>query len=180
MVSFGPLDLQVETPLSGASMNMCLLGGVLSAVGPVGLVPVFFSGLGLDVLGLGVWVWVCVGSACVGWCAPAGCARVEALDGVELLLPEAAVCSEVACLCFFDEQVVCLCFCASPPPIVASVTTSDATLTIGNTPECTVRRKGARRWSAEDTPDNNCNSVQRCVIRINTAGAMRMVREHVP
>ena len=90
---------------------------------------------------------------------------------------------EVVCFgFFFDDKVVCLwfflfffVFFATSSSIVAFVATSDATLTVVNTPKYTVRRKGARHWSAEDTPVNNCNSVQRCVIRVNIAGAMCMI-----
>ena len=39
--------------------------------------------------------------------------------------------------------------------------TSDATLTIGNTPKDTVRKKGAGHGSPEDTRVSHCNSVQR-------------------
>ena len=48
----------------------------------------------------------------------------------------------------------------------------DATLTIGKMPEHTGRRTGAGLWTADDTPVNHCNSVQKCVTQFNTAGAV--------
>ena len=89
--------------------------------------------------------------------------KCKALNDADVLLPQRRRVTLKWCLSFFSIEklyVMGFPFFITDYDWSFRLSRQDTTWTIGNTPEYTVRRKGAKQWSAEDTGAAHCNSVK--------------------